>query len=215
MGKKSEWDKIHLYNDENDCGVYENKLSDKDAKLINYLASHEHMTPFEHCSITLHLKVPLFIRSQIHRHRTFAYNEISRRYVSDNIEFFIPDKWRKKADNVKQGSSDEEFKGYFLNENIDDFDTLPDDAMRKFLAHAVALYTGMLRNGLAPEQARMILPQNLYTEFYMTGNLRNWVHFLKLRLDSHAQQEVRDIAEQCAKIIEPLYPVSYAALMRS
>lgn len=195
-------------------------LNDKDAKLIKYLADHNHASCFEHQGVTLRLKVPLFIRSQIHRHRTFSYNEISRRYVKSAPEFYWPDKWRKAAENVKQGSSDESTEMqcfYPLNDEYMAF--LTDSDYRRLPNHKqvietiVAVYEDMLGQGVAPEQARMILPQNLYTQFYMTGNLRNWVHFLKLRLDKHAQKEIQEIASQCAALIEPLFPVSYKALI--
>jgi len=215
MGKQSEWE-ISEVPKEDENGLYwENVLSAKDAKLINYLAKHQHMTPFEHCTVTLHLKVPLFICAQIQRHRTFAFNQISRRYVDDQIEFYYPDKWRKRAENVKQGSSDEEVKELKVTDCVESYTTEVANAYQLACSAAESLYNDMLKAGVAPELARMILPQSLYTEFFATANLRNWAHFLKLRLDSHAQAEVREIAQQCADIIKSLYPVSYAALMEN
>lgn len=191
MDKESEWADLNG----------KQVLKKEDFGLINYLAKNKHDSCFEHQSVTLRLKVPLFVRSQIHRHRTFAYNEVSRRYVKDNLEFYWPDKWRKAAANVKQGSSEEEFVGK------------DEDNPLYLVEQTVDWYNRMIVEGMCAEQARILLPQNLYTQFYMTGNLRNWVHFLKLRLDPHAQREVQDIAKQCAAIIEPLFPVSYGALM--
>lgn len=210
MDKESDWEVARYVEiaEADSRIVYQHpvyKLSDKDAKLIGYLAKNKHLSCFEHQGATLRLKVPLFVRSQIHRHRTFSYNEISRRYVKDNLEFYWPDKWRKAADNVKQGSSDEAVDFTLW----DEWNDPPSDV----IDYAVRAYEYMLERGCCAEQARMILPQNLYTSFYMTGNLRNWAHFLKLRLDPHAQKEVRDIAEQIAEILKPLFPVSYEALL--
>lgn len=176
-------------------------LSERDAKLIHYLAKHKHTSCFEHQGATLRLKVPIFIARQIQRHRTFSYNEVSRRYVDSEPEFFWPDKWRKRADNVKQGSSDEE--AYVTHAVV-----------WQAMGSALTAYNHMLAEDVAPELARMILPQNMYTEFYMTGNLRNWAHFLKLRLDGHAQKEVQNVAQQVVDILQPLFPVSVEALMK-
>ena len=158
---------------------------------------------------TLRLKVPIFIARQIQRHRTFSYNEISRRYVDNPPEFFWPEKWRKRADNVKQGSSDEVMETMKTSEG---YETTPSFMASAAVAHAQFGYEQLLQAGVAPELARMILPQNMYTEFYMTGNLRAWDHFLKLRLDGHAQLEVQQIAQQVQDILIPLWPVSMEAL---
>lgn len=182
------------------------RLGDRDAKLIDYLAKHKHSSCFEHQGATLRLKVPIFIARQIQRHRTFSYNEISRRYVDSPPEFFWPDAWRKRGENVKQGSSDESL----TEEQHRDVVRWTEGSLNR----AVDTYQDMLDCDVAPELARMILPQNMYTEFYMTGNLRNWVHFLKLRLDGHAQKEVQDIAQQVYQILQPLWPVSVEALMK-
>lgn len=186
------------------------RLSAKDEKLIYYLAKNKHTSCFEHQGVTLRLKVPLFVRSQIHRHRTFSYNEISRRYVKDDLEFYWPEKWRKAAENVKQGSSDEEVQW----NSIWQFEDGASD-VHEHINDSVLLFNHMVNSGVCAEQARMILPQNLYTQFYMTGNLRNWAHFLKLRLDSHAQREVQEVAKMCETIIAPFFPVSYKALMEN
>lgn len=193
----------------NEEGVYD--LTDRDKKLIHYLAKHKHTSCFEHQGATLRLKVPIFIARQIQRHRTFSYNEISRRYVDTPPEFFWPDNWRKRADNVKQGSSDEEFDVFSVRQGI-----YPDAEIhaKDYIEIGTQLYTKLVEEGCAPELARMILPQNMYTEFYMTGNLRNWAHFLKLRLDGHAQKEVQDVAKMVEEILRPLFPVSVEALMQ-
>jgi len=199
---------------------HSSELLPKDEKLIHYLAKHKHTSCFEHMGATLKLKVPIFIARQIQRHRTFSYNEISRRYVDSPPEFFWPDKWRARAENAKQGSSDEEVvrlqtktfpiiyptgvEGPWIDTHRL-AETLVDRALR--------VYKEMLEANVAPELARMILPQNLYTEMYMSGNLRAWSHFLHLRLDGHAQKEVQDVAKMVADILTPLFPVSMEALL--
>lgn len=188
------------------------ELSAKDERLISYLAKHKHTSCFEHMGATLKLKVPIFIARQIQRHRAFAYNEISRRYVDSEPEFFWPDKWRKRAENAKQGSSDEEIKGVWWTDADNHYGV--DEGAKEVGELCLSRYNDMLKAGVAPEQARMILPQNLYTEMYMSGNLRAWSHFLHLRLDDHAQAEVRAVAEQVKDILTPLFPVSMKALLK-
>lgn len=181
-------------------------LEDKDAKLIKYLADHQHLTPFEHCTVTVLVSCPLYIRSQIHRHRTFAYNEISRRYTSENLEFYQPDSFRIQSKNNKQASAGD----------VDDQTELAARVIsQKMESDALTSYNRLIDMGVARELARGILPQSLMTEFYMTGNLRNWVHFLKLRMDPHAQKEVQDVALPIMAILEKLYPESTKALMEA
>lgn len=215
MNKESDWE-YEVRGGEHDGATswYEEKLADRDAKLIYYLAKHQHTSCFEHQGATLRLKVPIFIARQIQRHRTFSYNEISRRYVDTEPEFYWPDKWRKRADNVKQGST-EEASEYMHDPKYGNelWETHDEYVRDEVLGQVVNMYNGMIENDVAPELARMILPQNMYTEFYMTGNLRSWSHFLKLRLEAGAQKEVRDIAEQVEKLLQPLWPVSMKALM--
>lgn len=184
-------------------GKSTDSMTEKDEKLIRYLAEHDHLTPFEHQALTVIVECPLFIRSQIHRHRTFAYNEVSRRYTDENLEFYIPplDDIRKQSTNNKQGSDGK----------IDDV-SLAVGLMEDVVSHARYRFERLIELGVAREQARMVLPQNLMTKFYMTGNLRNWAHFLRLRLDAHAQPEVQTVAKDVAAIIQKCWPVSFAAL---
>jgi len=185
----------------NDQTVYD---SQKDDKLIHYLAAHEHLTPFEYQHATLMIECPLFIRSQIHRHRTFSYNEISRRYTSDDLDFWVPTSWHKQAVKNKQGSD-----GVFA---YDESQSMT-EAYKNNCLMLVEVYERMIAVGIAREQARAILPQSLMTRFYMGGNLRNWAHFLQLRLDSHAQAEIQIIAKKCEAILTKLWPNSLSALM--
>ena len=186
------------------------RLSDRDEKLVHYLAKHKHTSCFEHQGATLRLKVPIFIARQIQRHRTFSYNEVSRRYVDSAPEFFWPDTWRARADNVKQGSGTEAVEGYT---SLWKFDSIEED-MSSFIEETTQFYNHLLQSNVAPELARMILPQNMYTEFYMSGNLRAFSHFLHLRLDGHAQLEVQQVAQMVRDILQPLFPVSMEALMK-
>lgn len=179
-------------------------LEDKDKRLIKYLADNEHMSPFEHCTLTVLVECPLYIRSQIHRHRTFSYNEISRRYTSENLEFFVPETLRKQAKSNRQASEGE---------------LEPDDAQNAIelieYIHRRCLdtYNALLEEGVSREQARGVLPQNLMTKFYQTGNLRNWVHFVKLRIDNHAQSEVQEIGRQALDILLAKFPEATKALL--
>ena len=187
--------------------VTKTELDERDLKLIDYLAKHEHMSPFEHCALSVMIECPLFIRSQIHRHRTFAYNEVSRRYTDDNLEFYVPprDDIRAQSKSNKQASEgpiDEAQARY------------AEDAIKHAHAYALEFYEQLIRLGVAREQARGVLPQNLMTRFYMTGNLRNWAHFVRLRDHSHAQREAQYIAQAVKGIMLERFPNASAALFR-
>lgn len=189
-------------------------LWDRDEKLISYLATHGHWTPFSHPQITLRETVPIFVARQRFKHMVgFTYNEVSRRYVDDDPEFFYPEKWRSRPEgSVKQGSGAEEVH------NIDNpMSVVPcvesvTDVYAEFVGLAGNLYTEMLEAGVAPEQARMVLPQSMYTSYYVTGSLAAFARAYKQRIDSHAQVEIQDLAKQWDEIIRPLYPVSWEAL---
>jgi thymidylate synthase (FAD) len=187
-----------------------------DVKLMNYLAKHQHMTPFEHQSASFLVEVPLFIRSQIHRHRTFAYNEISRRYTDENLEFWIPDKVRGQSTSNRQASTDEVIEmvhAWNPNDPEDSWDCSAVRIWQGIADSALHHYAVLMKAGVCREQARAVLPQSLLTKFYMTGNLRNWVHFLKLRLDEHSQYEVRVVAERIEAELRKLWPNAVSALM--
>lgn len=178
---------------------------EKNNRLINYLARHNHWSPFAHPQITLHTKVPIFVARQDFKHIVgFVRNEVSRRYVDDDPEFFKPDKWRARPDgSVKQGSGGEW-------EHSEQFD--------KDYSHVIRasenFYRQAIQGGLAPELARSILPQSMYTEYYVTGSLAAFARAYNQRIDPHAQKEIQDLAKRWDEIIRPLYPESWAALTR-
>lgn len=182
-------------------GSTKQELDAKDEKLIKYLADHKHMSPFEHCTATFLIKCPIYISKQIMRHRTFSYNEISRRYTSKDIEFYVPPVFRAQAKSNRQASEGTIENNEFAKVSYE-----------MQLGAAYAMYQALLSDGICREQARGILPQALMTEFYMTGNLRNWAHFLSLRLPKDAQGEVQELAQMLQKELTKLYPISLDAL---
>lgn len=185
----------------NDSKTGESKAAD--LKLMMYLAENEHLSPFEYQHAVLMIECPLFVRSQIMRHRTFSYNEISRRYTSQEIGFWIPSELRKQDEKNKQGSS-----GVVAISSDRALDEYKNDCLK-----SLEKYYRMLADGVAREQARAVLPQSLLTRFYMGGVLRNWAHFLKLRLDEHAQKETRVIAEKISSILRSIWPNTMSVLM--
>ena len=180
-------------------------LKEKDEKLIRYLAKHQHWTPFAHPQITLRVKAPVSIRTQFFKHKQgFVENEISRRYVSYEPEFYSPT-WRgKPTDGAKQGSED------FITEETRT--NLYDAIYRESYETALHVYNTLIEKGIAPEQARFVLPQGMYTEWYWTGSLAAYARFYKQRKDDHAQWEIREYASAVGKIIEPYFPVSWRHL---
>lgn len=177
-----------------------------DTKLMFFLSREGHTSVFEHQSATFLIECPLFIRSQIMRHRTFSYNEISRRYTSEQIGFWMPGALRKQAPKNKQCS-----EGWLE----DELQTPAAGVMKHSCTELLETYEELLKAGVCREQARAVLPQSLLTRFYMTGNLRNWAHFLKLRLDSHAQPEVQIIAQRIEAELRKLWPLPMDALMET
>jgi thymidylate synthase (FAD) len=182
----------------------ENFLKQSDEKLIRYLATHHHFTPFTHCQITLRETVPIFVARQRFKHTVgFSYNEVSRRYVDDDPEFYTPSVWRGRPVNAKQGSSDEpvEHQDYLW------------ESYNALVNHAATLYDDLIQRGVAPEQARMVLPQSMYTSYYVTGSLAAFARAYALRSDPHAQLEIQELAKQWDSIIRPLFPVAWSALV--
>jgi len=180
-------------------GYFVAVLNEKDQKLIKYLAKHNHWTPFGHCQVTFRIKAPIFVARQLGKHQVgMVWNEVSRRYVDSEPEFFSIDMFREKADNVKQGSKDEATIPYSL------------DPLHHY---TLECYNNLLKMGVCPEQARMVLPQSMYTEWYWTGSLAAWARVCKLRLDPHTQKETRDIAHFISNKMSIIFPVSWSALL--
>jgi thymidylate synthase (FAD) len=177
-----------------------------DEKLINFLAANQHMTPFEHATFKFYIKAPLFVVREWQRHRTFSYNERSGRYKKFDPEFYIPlypripDPKNKQSSIVVKG--DMYLAGYQAG------------AIQGVTEIAFKAYENMLENGIAREVARMVLPLNLYTEFYATGNFRNWMHFINLRASEDAQYEIRVYAQEICDILRANMPLSVAALRK-
>jgi thymidylate synthase (FAD) len=179
-------------------------LSDADAKLISYLAKHDHWSPFAHTSVSFRVKAPIFVARQLVKHQVGgAWNEVSRRYVDDEPEFYFPDIWRGRPEgSIKQGSSGEvDPEGLWL-----------DQYAKQQVRVMLFTYNELLEAGVAPEQARMVLPQNTMTEWIWTGSVVFWARVCRLRLDAHAQAETRDVAVQINRNMSDLFPVSWAAL---
>ena len=183
------------------------RLSEADGKLISYLASHGHWTPFAHPQITLREKVPIFVARQRFKHMVgFTYNEVSRRYVSDTPDFYFPSEWRGRPTNgAKQGSSDDTITtasdGRDISSHYDEW-----------IRASKTFYENLLADGVAPEQARVVLPQSMYTEYYVTGSLAAWARAYKQRIDAHAQKEIQELAVMWGDIIAPHFPASWEAL---
>ena len=190
---------------------YSKEFTSDDDGLIKFLAKNKHYSPFRHCLVQFHIKMPEFVARQFYKHivgsdyafKDHAWNEISGRYVKYNEILWKPDYFRKKTDNIKQGSLDEkhEFSDYWLQV----FDMKTKDLYDTYIK--------MVEDGIPNEQARAILPLNFYTEFYWTASLQAIQNFVVLRLDKHAQKEIRDYAIEIDKIMSDLFPVSWKYLM--
>ncbi len=175
-----------------------------DTNLIRYLANHDHFTPFTHVMIQFRIKMPIFIARQWYKHQIgFSRNEVSRRYVNEPPEFFHPRVWRGRAPNVKQGSAGPLPAHKQVEANA---------AWEQTMRIAEMNYETMIMMGVAPEQARMLLPQAMFTEFVETGSLYGYARLVRRRTDSHAQAEIQDYAKQVASAVELIAPASWAAL---
>lgn len=190
-------------------GVSKDTLDDRDRKLIKYLIANRHTSTLEHNVVTFKFVVPLFVRSQHHRHRTWSYNEISRRYTSMDLNFYEPQEFRTQHKSNRQASS-----GKLINPSMGRGSTglvpmatyTAKDAVRDHHARSLDLYEQLLEKGVCREQARGVLPQNLYTEYYGTTNLSNLLKFIDLRTHSGAQWEIQKVAEACLDIAHDLFP---------
>ena len=186
------------------------ECTERDIRLIKYLAQHKHMSPFEHCHMTFWVEVPLYIARQHMRHRTWSYNEVSRRYTSEGIRIYEPCGYRPQAKSNKQGSYDrlENPAVYVTQGTIQSYETNATDVVRKTNKQLVDTYHSLLEAGVCREQARGILPQSLMTQYYATVNLRNLVAFIKERCGDDAQYEIRCLARQMRDKAQKIFPIS-------
>ena len=211
FGKKSWWAK------EEDWLEFDAylRLSDKDEKLIHYLAKHKHYSPFGHCFTSFHIKAPIFVARQLVKHEYLRMNEISRRYVDSEPEFYVPEVWRGRSKDKKQGSDgvvDLEDIVMYGNGGIIGPWYLGEE-MREHWDRSLEQYTLLLEAGVAPEMARMVLPQSMYTEWYWSGSMDAFANMCNLRLKEDTQYETRLVAQQINKVMREIYPVSWSALV--
>lgn len=180
------------------------KLSDADKRLVKYLAKHDHWSPFAHTSVQFRVKAPIFVARQLVKHQVGGvWNEVSRRYVDSEPEFYIPAEWRGRPEgSVKQGSGEPV-----------SYQSMVGTVVKKTTAESLATYNDMLAGGIAPEMARMVLPQNTMTEWYWTGSMMFWARVCRQRLDVHAQAESRQVALLVSQHMRELFPVSWGVLM--
>ena len=198
-------------------GKHKKELDIKDRKLIRYLIKHQHTSTLEHNIVTMRFKVPLFVRSQHHRHRTWSYNEISRRYTDYGLEFYEPKSFRTQHKSNRQSSNIEEL----INPEIDMYHPAcskpiswpASKIVKNHVKDTIDLFDKLLSQGICREQARMILPQNLYTEYYGTCNLNNLLKFISLRSHEGAQWEIQKVAEACVEIAKELWPTTVNAYL--
>ena len=192
FGKETEWDY-----EESDAYSFKQHLKTKDRKLIQYLAKHKHISPFGHCFASFHIKAPVFVARQLVKHKFLRWNEISRRYVDSEPEFYQPTEWRGRSADKKQGSNGVvKYEGPLGNYNQLD------------------IYKELLRVGICPEQARMVLPQSMMTEWYWSGSLDAFADMCNLRCKPDTQAETRFVADAISEEMEKLFPVSWEALTK-
>ena len=192
-------------------GKHKLDLDQKDEKLIRYLISHKHTSTLEHNVITFRFCVPLFIRSQHHRHRTWSYNEISRRYTDLDLMFYTPSEFRKQHKSNRQASEISQQFDPCMRAYEDGGRTYASALVRNHHQQSLNLYNELITSGICREQARGVLPQNLYTEYYGTCNLNNLIKFIELRTHEGAQWEIQQVAKACLDIAENRWPITIAA----
>ena len=181
-------------------------LSDKDEKLIHYLAKHKHTSPFGHAFVTFKVDAPVFVARQLVKHKFLRWNEVSRRYVDNEPDIYSPDHWRQRPENKKQGSGqafEKEHQQFMQQQYVEIMDRV------------LKMYEYMLAYGVAPEQARMMLPQSMMTSWWWSGSLDAFADMCKLRLGPDSQTETREVAIQIAEEMVNLFPVSWKALMEN
>ena len=188
------FDKVHI------------EMEPGDEKLIKYLADHDHWSPFAHTSLQFHIKAPVFVARQLAKHQVgLVWNEVSRRYVSETPLTWKPDVWRKAADDKKQGSTDEPISS----------ESLISSTYTEAMMRCLSTYDIMIDAGVCPEQARAVLPQSAYTEWYWTGSLYAFSRVCKLRRAKDAQAETRQVADQISERCKINFPISWKHLCDS
>jgi thymidylate synthase (FAD) len=224
FGKKSDsigsYD-IHMGNWAGEIPVLDNR----DEKLIKYLAKHKHLSPFGHCFASFHVKAPVFVARQLVKHKFLRWNEISRRYVDDDPEFYTPSEWRGKSEDKKQGSSNEIVDKLYWSDldtelSIEGHPVWHEEAecgvseyTQYIYEDTLQLYNRMISNGICPEQARMVLPQSMMTEWYWSGSLDAFADMCRLRCAPDTQAETRMVASEISELMGQLYPSSWDALI--
>jgi thymidylate synthase (FAD) len=222
FGKKSEWEYT---------GIAKEGLSKRDTKLIHYLAKYKHTSPFGHAFASFHVKAPTFVARQLVKHKFLRWNEISRRYVDDEPEFYRPEIWRGKAADKKQGSEgvvttiewsepDSHYDEYYPEDKDylrpwASYEDTPQSITESVYEQSSRAYAILLEGGVAPEQARMVLPQSTMSEWYWSGSLDAFADMCRLRCKEDTQYESRLVADQVSTIMQGLYPVSWEALMEN
>ena len=206
FGKESLWN----WSKELDSDTGDGRtLRERDTKLIKYLAKHRHMSPFGHAFASFHVKAPIFVARQLVKHKFLRWNEISRRYVDDEPEFYEPDEWRGRADDKKQGSFgvvEDVLTRVIVGENYGEYDWVDYKYIAKKMYHELKM------QGIAPEQARMVLPQSTMTEWYWSGSLDAFADMCNLRCKEDTQLETRLVANEICNSMHKLFPLSWKAL---
>jgi len=188
-------------------GKEKTELDNRDKKLIKYLIDHRHTSTLEHNVVTFRFTVPLFVRAQHHRHRTWSYNEISRRYTEINLNFYEPKSFRTQHKSNRQASNLDQINPVIWPDLADpDYGTQASEAIKTHHNNSIELFNRLLKEGVCREQARGILPQNMYTEYYGTVNLNNLIKFISLRTHDGAQWEIQKVAEACHEIASDIWP---------
>ena len=204
--KQSDWEKGF----DNDL---EGLLNYNDEKLIKYLAKHNHWSPFGHASMQFRIKAPVFVARQLVKHQIgLTWNEVSRRYVSNDPSIYYPDTWRAAATDKKQGSDEEKIIEYIKDSYPDDEDIRVGTVYKKAMEHTVRAYDTLIEGGVAPEQARMVLPQSMFTEWYWSGTLYAFARVCNLRCKPDAQYETRMVTNKIDKVAQDMFPVSWECL---
>ena len=193
-------------------GVEKNEVDERDRKLIRYLVKNRHTSTLEHNVVTFKFTVPLFVRGQHHRHRTWSYNEISRRYTDKDLRFYAPQEFRTQHKSNRQASNESDTINPLINVHSPacshPIPRLATELVAMHHKESIKLFDNLIDGGVCREQARGVLPQNLYTEYYGTVNLNNLIKFISLRDDSHAQWEIQKVAQACKEIATELWPVA-------